>query len=264
MRKTTLRSISWLIALLLLGCLAVPIAGLAQTVGSQTSDTTALKIQGRSLDAKFIGSGVGELNVQITEVATGRVLDHGRITGPTGDTDSMMIEGQTRGHTPSAPGAASWTARLEIDRPTRVRVAVTGPLGVDDSIQQQNTTLWMLPGVDRVDPPLILQLPGLIVDIIEIDSNADESIELTANVTMLCGCPITAGGLWRADDFVVLASVYQGEAKLTETALEFTGTTNQFAGRLDRPESGAYTLYVSAHQRSTANTGVQQRPLELP
>lgn len=264
MPNNSLKSLLMLSILLFLGQLILSTAGMAQPDSSEPSDTTALKIQVRSLDAKFIGSGVGELNVQVTEVATGRVLDHGRITGPTGDTDSMMVEGQTRGHTPSAPESAGWTAQLDIDQPTPVRVTVTGPLDVYDSIQQQDTTLWMLPGVDRVDPPLVLQLPGLIVDVMEINSNSDKGIELTAAVTMLCGCPITAEGLWRADDFVVVASVYLDDEKLTESALEFTGATNQFADRLDRPEPGEYTLYVSAHQRSTANTGVHQKQLKIP
>jgi len=264
MQNTLSKSFLWLPTLLLLSQLVVPDAVLAQTNEVENSGTTALRIQVRSLDAKFIGSGVGDLNVQVTDVATGRVLDHGRITGPTGDTDSMMTEGQTRGHTPSAPDSAAWTAQLDIDRPTRVRIAVTGPLDVSNSIQQQDTTLWMLPGVDRVDPPLVLHLPGLIVDVIELDSDPADGIDLTASVTMLCGCPITAGGLWRADDFVVIASLYQDGEKLTEANLSFTGTTNQFAGRLDQPESGKFTLYVSAHQRSTANTGVQQQALIMP
>ncbi len=264
MQNTTSKSSLWLPALLLLGQLVLPDAVLAQADEKENSSSTALKIQVRSLDAKFIGSGVGELNVQVTDVATGRVLDHGRITGPTGDTDSMMTEGQTRGHTPSAPDSAAWTARLDIDQPTRVRIMVTGPLDVTNSIQQQDTTLWMIPGVDRVDPPLVLQLPGLIVDVLSLDSGSADGVELTALVTMLCGCPITADGLWRADDLVVVASLYQDGAKLTETPLGFTGTTNQFAGRIDRPESGNYTLYVSAHQRSTANTGLQQQTLIIP
>ena len=245
---------------------ALVLATLALTPSGSSADSasaTALKIQVRSLDAKFIGSGVGEMNAQVIDIASGRVLDQGRVTGPTGDTAPMMTEGQTRGHTPSAAGSASWTARLTIDRPTRVRVTVTGPLGVADSIQQQAITLWMLPGVDRVDPPLVLHQPGLIVETLALDTDGEDSIELTAALTMLCGCPITANGLWRADDFTVAAALYRGGEKVSAADLEFTGTTNQFAGRLERPDSGDYTLYLTAHQRSTANTGVEQRPLQL-
>lgn len=223
---------------------------------ADASASTSLKVQVRSLDAKFIGSGVGELNVQISDVATGRVLDQGRITGPTGDTASMMNEGQTRGFTPSEPGSASWTGALAIDRPTLVAVQVTGPLAVAEAIQQQTTTLWMLPGVDRVDPPLILHLPGLIVERIAWNDEGQGPFTLTAAITMLCGCPITTDGLWRADDFQVTASFYRAGQKLNETTLEFTGRTNQFSGALARPEAGDYTLYISAYQHSSANTGV--------
>lgn len=232
-------------------------------VRADTAMGTALKIQVRSLDAKFIGTGVGELNAQVVDTATGRVLDQGRVSGPTGDTESMMREGQTRGFTPSAERSASWTAQLDIDRPTLVQVTVTGPLSVADSVQQQSLTLWMLPGVDRVDPPLVLQQPGLIVDTVALDTSAESRIELTTAVTMLCGCPITADGLWRADDFAVAAALYRDGELISEAELDFTGTTNQFAGGLERPEAGDYTLYLTAHQRATANTGVQQRSLSL-
>ncbi|AKS41985.1 hypothetical protein [Wenzhouxiangella marina] len=229
----------------------------------ETERSTALKVQVRSLDAKFIGTGVGGLNVSIIDLETGAVLDQGRIEGATGNTGDMMTTGQTRGLTPSAPASASWTAHLAIDEPTQVAIEVTGPLDVAGSIRHQRTSFWMLPGVDRVDPPLVLHLPGLIVDAVAIDAE-EAALQITSAVTMLCGCPINEDGLWRAGDFSVRALLYRGDEVVATTDLAFTGTTNQFAGRMEGLEAGDYRLFLTAHQHSTANTGVFEQPIRLP
>ena len=91
--------------------------------GGLHAEPTMLDIHVRANDAKFIGSGVGELNIVIEDAVTGELLDSGRVSGATGDTAALMTEGQTRGRSP-VTGAAGYTAALDIRVPTRVRIEV--------------------------------------------------------------------------------------------------------------------------------------------
>ena len=92
--------------------IAISIATAALTLAASPAlaETIDVKIQVRAVYAKFIGSGVGAMNVVVENAQTGPLLAAGRITGATGDTTALMKEGQTRGHAPVTPDAASFTA----------------------------------------------------------------------------------------------------------------------------------------------------------
>lgn len=224
------------------------------------AENTELKILVRASDAKFIGSGVGGLNVVLTNAETGALLAEGQITGGTGNTEALMKTGQTRGRSPESDEAASFQAQLDLQRPTRVRVSVTGPLNVEQSIQTVSNTLWVLPGIDVVDPGLVMHMPGLIVALAEHSVEGRE-VAVTAEVTMICGCPLTKDGLWDSDNFTTVAQLSWNDKVVSEQTLEFTGEKNRFAGQVTAPDAGDYVLTVYAHQAGTGNTGVYERHL---
>jgi len=224
------------------------------------AETTDLKIQVRAVDAKFIGSGVGGLNVVIEDAQTGDLLASGEITGATGDTEALMKQGQTRGHSPATPDSASFIASIDLDRPVLARIRIAGPLGVAQSIRHLSVTQWVLPGQDQVDPGIVLQLPGLIVSPVEVAVN-DGELRAGVDVTMICGCPITEGGLWDSNDFSVNASLYRDGEKVETFPLEFTGQTNRFAGKATAPEPGSYELWISAFESNADNTGAWHQRL---
>ena len=226
------------------------------------AEPTDVKIQVRAVDAKFIGSGVGGLNVVIESALTGALLASGEITGATGDTAALMKEGQTRGHSPVTPDSASFIASIDIDRPVLARIRITGPLDVPQSIRHLSVTQWLLPGRDQIDPGVVLQLPGLIVAPVEV-AVTDGELQAEVDVTMLCGCPITKGGLWDSEDFSVNASLHREGEKVQTFALEFTGKTNRFAGKASAPEPGSYELWISAHESNADNTGAWYQRLEF-
>tara|TARA_R110002110_G_scaffold61225_5_gene172097 strand:+ start:39665 stop:40447 length:783 start_codon:yes stop_codon:yes gene_type:complete len=238
-------------------------AVLAPLVSAEESvATTALKVLVRADDAKFIGSGVGDMNIVVRNTATGELLAQGAITGPTGDTEALMQTPQTRGRSATLGDPASFQAELGLARPTRVEVSVTGPLAVAQSIQSTAVTLWLIPGQDRVQQPVILHLPGLITELLDY-TLGDEQLALSASVTMICGCPITAEGLWPAADFRARVQLYREGELVAEGPLDFTGTDNEFAGKLDLPGPGDFDMVVLAHQISTGNAGVYERPLRI-
>lgn len=229
---------------------------------SALAETTQVKIQVRATDAKFIGSGVGGMNVVVENAETGALLAVGEITGATGDTTALMKEGQTRGHAPATPDAASFTASIDIERPVLARIRITGPLEVEQSIQQLSVTQWVLPGRDQVDPGIVLHLPGLVVAPVEV-AVVDGELRASVDVTMMCGCPITSGGLWDSDDFNVRASLYREGEKVQDFPLKFTGETNRFAASVTAPEQGRYELWIDAHETNADNTGAWHRRLEV-
>ena len=239
-----------------------PLANAEDVAADPALVPTGLKVLVRADDAKFIGSGVGGLNIAVRDVATGAVLAEGEITGPTGDTEALMRAPQTRGRSATAGDPASFQVELGLLRPTRVEIAVTGPLAVVQSIQSTAVTLWLLPGQDRVANPVILHLPGLITELLDYTVD-DAQLSVTAAVTMICGCPITAQGLWPAADFRAVVQLYRKQELVAEGVLGFTGTDNEFTGALDLPGSGDFDMIVHAYQISTGNAGVYQRPLRI-
>ena len=242
--------------------IAIAAAALALLSLPALAETTDVKIQVRAVDAKFIGSGVGGLNVVIEDAQTGDLLASGEITGATGDTEALMKQGQTRGHAPATPDSASFTASMDIDRPVLARIRIAGPLAVAQSIRHLSVTQWVLPGRDQVDPGVVLQLPGLIVSPVEV-AVTDGELRAGVDVTMICGCPITEGGLWDSNDFSVNASLYREGEKVQTFPLEFTGQTNRFAGKTSAPEPGSYELWISAFESNADNTGAWHQRLEF-
>ncbi|MEQ9462501.1 MAG: hypothetical protein RJQ10_02475, partial [Haliea sp.] len=74
---------------------------------------------------------------------------------------------------------------------------------------------------------------------------------------------ISEDGLWRAADFRAAVQLYRDGELLVEGPLEFSGTENEFAGKLDLPGPGDFEMLVYAYQLSTGNAGVYERSLRV-
>ena len=228
--------------------------------GAARAEDTPLRVLVRSNDAKFIGTGVGGLQAIVSNADTGELLGSGPIEGGTGDTAGLMEDPQTRGDTLVTDDSASLDLVLELDRPTRIAVSVTGPGAAPQSRQLVKTTLWLLPGQDRATHPLVLHLDGLLVDLVDLEM-ADGVLAITAKVSMLCGCTITEDGLWRADDYRVSVTLYRDGERIAEQPLAFTGESSRYAGVVTVPAAGDLQLELQALQRSTGNAGVYRQVL---
>lgn len=226
---------------------------LVLAAGTTHADDTELTIRARAVDAKFIGSGVGGIDVVISEADTGEVLDRGRITGGTGDTARLMTTPEERGMRLSTEDTAGYRAILDIEEPTRVAIRLRGPLDGGENVHEAEKTVWVLPGRHVRGDGIVFDMPGLIVDG-ELASTAEGS-RLTANVMMLCGCPLSDGGLWDSNEFEVRARAMNGDALLDTLSLSFTGNTSEFAWQGRLPE-GTDRVVLWAHQTTTGNTGV--------
>jgi len=223
---------------------------------------TQLTVRARANDAKFIGTAVGGLDVVIKNYDTGLVLANGKITGGTGDTKILMGEPFTRGKTISTPGAAGYTATLDIDQPIKLLVEMIGPMSAGNDIHKESKTVWLLPGQDITGDGLIFNLYGLIVAPYTPAPHefhqVGDTIRVAAHITPMCGCPIRPGMLWEAADYTVKATVIKGGKKIVDLPLAFAGEIGDFAADFIADSPGEYQFVITAADKRS-NSGAALR-----
>jgi len=143
-----------------------------------------------SKDAKVIGSGVGGALVRIKNLETGEILAQGKQEGGTGDTDRIMVRPRKRGEVIfGTPDAALFQTEIFLDRPTPVEVYTEAPLDYPHNIQKGSKTLTLIPRKHILGEGVIIELNGLIVNIVSPSSKGSlkkgEEISMRAEVRML-------------------------------------------------------------------------------
>ncbi len=122
-------------------------------------------------DAEVIGSGVGGALVRIKNLETGEVLAEGKQEGGTGSTDRIMIQPHRRGEAIYGTfGAAYFEAKIPLERPTQVEIYAEAPLGYPEAMQKGSKTLLLIPGRHIMDEGVIIELNGLIVNVLHPSS----------------------------------------------------------------------------------------------
>lgn len=179
---------------------------------------TPVTVRVISQGAKFIGTGMGGVDVVLADAATGAPLAKGRIEGGTGDTAKIM-NGGPRGTAMADANTAAFTATIDISEPKEVRVLVTGPMKPAGVAVFKLETRWLIPGQPVVGDGWVVELPGLAL------TARREGGQVVADVAMLCGCPIAPGTLWDEKRFELKAWV--GGAAVP---LKWAGQTGRFAG----------------------------------
>ncbi|MEX0706663.1 MAG: hypothetical protein WD078_01770 [Woeseia sp.] len=245
-------------ALLMAATMAVP--------ATITAETTRIPVHILSQDAKLIGSGVGGVWVTVTDTATGEVLAQGAHEGATGDTRKIMrLDPQKRDTVLfDTEGAAAFMAEFDIDEPTVVRISAAGPLGNPDASMRATTEMLVAPGATVTGDGVVLTLHGLNIEVLEsAAASVGEPVRILANVGMMCGCPLTPGGLWDADSVTLTARLLRDGEVVAEGKLAYAGEPSRFAGAVTPPEAGAYVLEVLGEQPSKANFGRARLPLAI-
>ena len=175
--------------------------------------TTDVMVRAQSKDAKFIGTSIGGARVVVKDAETGEILSEGFTKGSTGDTDRIVKQPRERGKQLADEDTAGFLAELDINNPTFVTVEVMAPWNKKQARVTSSTQLWVIPGKDITGDGVVLEVPGFVVDILSPQTHerisAKEEVEITANVVMMCGCPLTSGGVWDADGYEVKAIVSQ-------------------------------------------------------
>jgi len=241
-------------------------------VSLAAAEPTQVDVRVISKGAKFVGTSMGGAEITIQDAETGQVLARGKTAGSTGDTDKIMREQQTRHSPVSTKDAAVFHADLDLEAPRRVRVTARGPLAQLQSATTVSVTQWVIPGKDITGgDALTLEMPGFVVDVLSPPAHKKlsqqkeaDDVEIRANVTMMCGCPIAPDGLWDANQFEVAAIVHRDGTKLEEVPLKYSGETSQFSGLVDAIEPGAYVVTVYAFDPANGNTGLDRTSFVVP
>lgn len=226
---------------------------------------------------KYLGDDIGGALVTVEDVRTGELLARGRTAGGSGVLKLMGIC-VTRAEVLTVEDASVFTATLELDGPRAIRVTAYGPLAAQGAAGTATLTQWVAPGRDVNGGPagggFLLEIPGLMVQILNPPTHflpaakeTPKQLEIRANVTMMCGCPIGVAP-WEPSLFDVSASIKSGDTYAVELPLAFVpvtesecGAPSQFAAAWDVPANSSgqaqiYEITVTAFQQSTGNTGV--------
>ncbi|WP_141701053.1 hypothetical protein [Methyloceanibacter methanicus] len=232
-----------------------------RVAGAEPTDITVRVL---SKDAKFVGSSMGGARVVLRDADTGAILAEGVTSGGTGDTKVLMHADGGRRATLSSDDAAKFDATIDIDEPRLIEVEILGPLGQRQSANRVTVTQWAVPGehITGGDGWLI-ELPGYVVDVLAPPAHMKlpaetAKVDLRANVSLMCGCPITPGGLWDADELAVKALITRNGEKLPPLDLAYDGQPSQFAGTMTVDQPGLYDVTVYAHNPRTGNTGLDR------
>ncbi|MGA2517061.1 MAG: hypothetical protein ABSG44_10990 [Thermodesulfobacteriota bacterium] len=128
---------------------------------------TKVVVRVAARDAQLIGSGVGGALVRIKNLETGEILAEGKQEGGAGSTDRIMIRPHQRGEVIYGTfGAASFEAKIPLERPTQVEIDAEGPLAYPQSVQKGSKTMLLIPGKHITGEGVIIELNGLIVNIL--------------------------------------------------------------------------------------------------
>ncbi len=244
---------------------------------------TRIDVRVLARDGKFLGDDSGGALVTIHDVHTGELLAGGRTVGGSGPADLMSVC-LKRSENPPVDGASLFSATLDLDRPRLVRITARGPLASQQSANSVSATQWIYPGKNltggKAGGGFFLEIPGLVVQILNPPSHflpktAPATIEIRANVTMMCGCPIGPDHPpWFPEQYEVTAVVATDGKKVGEIVLPYDksapdGAPSQFAKdwRIPKNKSGApqiYEITVVAFQQRTGNTGVDRTTAIIP
>ncbi|HAZ59957.1 MAG TPA: hypothetical protein DCY89_00125 [Gammaproteobacteria bacterium] len=242
---------------------SLALAGAVLCADAAQSEPTTIEVRVLSEGAKFMGDRTGGARVTLVDVAQGTVLATGVTAGGTGDTERIM---QASGRSPQlvTPETAVFRTVLDLTAPRRVRAEVEGPLGLPHVAARVTAERWILPGLGTgPGNGWVLELPGMAVTIIHpapgthLPLPAGEGIEVVAEVMMLCGCPLSPGGLWDANQqrVEVSAEAPEGGPALRAT-LGYAGEPNRFSTRLPLAGAGRWSLTVTAFDMRTGTTGL--------
>ena len=212
-----------------------------------------------------LGHDVGGARVTITDVASGQLLASGLQQGEPGDQTQIM-------RTPhlmddpvySARPAASYTATLELTRPTLVEITAEGPLAYPNALQRASTTVLLIPGHDLTNDGIVLHLYGYLLQIEHPKPGepliAKEDVMLRASVRTLSGALVRPHSDWDSRKIHIYAELLIGDQIVERLQMFYAGEKSRFEAPFfvpiakDAPDG--ITLRVIAADTATGNFGM--------
>lgn len=171
---------------------------------------------------------------------------------------------------PPGDGQGELIASLPITEPSLLEFTATAYAPAE---VYASATMWVMPGMELLaDPGLVLTIAGLYTTVQA--SAVGGTVTVTATVTMMCGCPITAAPpqqppageelYWPETELEVTARFRkvgtQNESAPISLSFE---TTNEFCGSVQLAP-GIYVVSVVAVQPKETNVGFARTTVEVP
>jgi hypothetical protein len=170
--------------------LICPVISFVSPTFSAEKISTKVIVRVVSKDAKVVGSGVGGASVRIKNLETGEILAQGKQEGGTGETDRIMVQPRKRGEVLfGTPDAAFYQAEIPLDKPTQVEIFAEAPLTYPHALQKGSKTITLIPGKHILGEGLIIELNGLIVNVLSPSPKENlkrgEAVLVRAEIRML-------------------------------------------------------------------------------
>lgn len=248
--------------------LALAFAMLAHPAAVQAVPTP-ITVRVLAKDAKLVGDPAGGASVVIRDTLTGTVLATGKTKGGTGSTRKLVVDPIGRGTVWAQPGDAEFSATIDIAEPRKITVEVGSPGFGAYGGSSVSQTQWVLPGKPPYGPNgWVLELPGFIVDILKPGRHQElakgpATVPVEANIVLMCGCPLEAGGLWDPSKYEIGYSVTLRGRPVASGTLPYAGAANRFAARFVAPTEGVYLIVVTAYDPATGNSGVAETSVQV-
>jgi len=236
----------------------------AMVATSAQAVPTQITVRVKAKDAKFVGSSMGGVLITVRDAQTGELLAKGYTAGGTGNTVKIMKTPLSRGASISDESAAKFTATIDIAEPTSIEVTAFGPSAGLQSASKVSATQWVVPGKNITEGDAwLMEMPGFIVDVLappthSMISSAAQAVTIKANIMMMCGCPITPGGIWDANKIEVKALLKKNGQQVGVLPMEYAGSPSQFSGTWNISGAGTYEAAVYAYDAATGNTGINK------
>ncbi len=223
---------------------------------------TQITVHVKAKDAKFVGTSMGGVLITVKDAQTGELLAKGYTAGGTGNTVRIMETPASRGASIADESAAKFTATIDIAEPTQVEVTAYGPAAALQSASRVSATQWVVPGKNITEGDAwLMEMPGFIVDVLappthSVLKGGPQTVTIKANIMMMCGCPITPGGLWDANKMEVKALLKKNGQEAGVLPMHYAGSLSQFSGAWSIADAGTYEATVYAYDAATGNTGI--------
>jgi hypothetical protein len=158
------------------------------------------------------------------------------------------------------PTPGQLTVSFDLEAPSLVEfIATAGPQSVTGM-----ASMFLIPGLQLtgVDPGLVITLHGLAVFTPMCSPVTPGTVAISAQVTMMCGCPITplpppqkVEAYWPENEFLVFAE-YWGDDGIAGQAAMGCGANSTFSGTITGLTPGnLYNVFVVALQQAETNVG---------
>ena len=157
----------------------LPVMMLFMAAHTADAAQTKITVRAKAVDAKFIGSKMGGIQITIKDAESGKVLAEGKIEGDTGDGKTIMETPVKRGDSIVDAKTAKFDAVVDISEPRLVTIEAAGPLGPSwkQSSEKVSTQLWVIPGKNLTGGDgIVLDFYGFAIDFTNPGDNAAVSL----------------------------------------------------------------------------------------